>query len=406
MKYTSLAILLLCAGLLCVGHGLHGSLVAISASKADFRSDTTGLIMSGYAAGMLFSALYTPKLVAKVGHVRVFAAFASVVSTVVLLIPLWVNPVFWFGLRFIAGFGTSGLYLVCESWLNSFASNQSRGRVLSFYMIVTYGGLGIGQLMLNVQDESGFARFILVSALLSLSLVPLILLPTEAPDVTDAKPVDLQRIWHASPLALVGAIANGMGQSAFFAMGSLFGLGKGLSVTGVSLMLAMPSICVIFSQFPIGWLSDKIDRRRIIMILSACGAVIPALLLYFWFARSYVLISSIALFGALIIPLYSLVIAHANDHLRRDEILGASGRLVLLYGVGSVLGPTVCGRVMYAFGPAGFLYFQIAVFGSLALFAAWRAYQSPETLPAGSLDALQVAPLSTPTGAQALARTE
>jgi MFS family permease len=291
------------------------------------------------------------------------------------------------------------LFIVCESWLNAFASNKTRGRLLSIYMIVTYGSLGCGQLLLNVQDDSGFARFIIVSALLSLSLVPLILLPTEAPEIRDAANVSIIDIWRVSPLAVVGSIANGLGQSAFFAMGSLFGLGKGLSVTAVSLMLALPSIGVIFSQFPIGWASDKLDRRSIILALSTIGGLIPVILLFSGILPSRVLIGLITLFGTLILPVYSLVVAHANDHMTKDQVLGASGKLVLLYGVGSAIGPILAGRVMYSVGPNGFLYYHAAVFLTLAGFAAWRVFMRPERMTARPGDTLQVGPTTTPAAA-------
>jgi MFS family permease len=399
MRSLSFAILLLSVALLCLGHGLQGSLIAISANKAEFRTDVTGLIMSGYSGGMLLSALLTPRLIRNVGHVRAFAGLASIVSTVILLIPLWVNPYFWFSMRLISGLCTSGLFIVCESWLNAFASNKTRGRLLSIYMIVTYGSLGCGQLLLNVQDDSGFARFIIVSALLSLSLVPLILLPTEAPEIRDAANVSIIDIWRVSPLAVVGSIANGLGQSAFFAMGSLFGLGKGLSVTAVSLMLALPSIGVIFSQFPIGWASDKLDRRSIILALSTIGGLIPVILLFSGILPSRVLIGLITLFGTLILPVYSLVVAHANDHMTKDQVLGASGKLVLLYGVGSAIGPILAGRVMYSVGPNGFLYYHAAVFLTLAGFAAWRVFMRPERMTARPGDTLQVGPTTTPAAA-------
>ncbi len=405
MRSFSFAILLLSVALLCLGHGLQGSLIAISANNAQFRTDVTGIIMSGYSGGMLLSALLTPRLVRNVGHVRAFAGLASIVSTVILLIPLWVNPYFWFSMRLVSGLCTSGLFIVCESWLNAFASNKTRGRLLSIYMIVTYGSLGCGQLLLNIQDDSGFARFIIVSALLSMSLVPLILLPTEAPEIKNSTGVSIAEIWRVSPLAVVGAVANGLGQSAFFAMGSLFGLGKGLSVAAVSLMLALPSICVIFSQFPVGWASDKLDRRSIILVLSAVGGVIPIILLFSGILPSRALIGLITAFGTLILPIYSLVVAHANDHMTKDQVLGASGKLVLLYGVGSSIGPILAGRVMYSVGPDGFLYYHALVFLALAAFATWRVFMRPERPAARQSDTMQVGPTTTPVAAGILSDT-
>jgi MFS family permease len=252
MINPSLWVLLVSVAMLCLGHGLSGSLVSLAANQADFRTDVTGFVMAGYSAGLLASAFITPRLVRSVGHIRTFAGLASTVSTAMLLFPLWVDPIFWFVLRVIVGLCVSGMFIVCESWLNASSTNRNRGQMLSLYMIVTYGALGLGQLLLNVSDESGFVRFIIVSCLLSMALVPLILLPSEAPSVEGARSVAAREIWRASPLAVVGVLACGLGQSAFFALGVVFGLAKGLPLASVSIMMALPPLGVILSQYPIG----------------------------------------------------------------------------------------------------------------------------------------------------------
>jgi MFS family permease len=400
MRNLSFVILLLCVALLNLGHGLQGSLVALSANAADFNADVTGLIMSGYSAGLLVSALMIPRLVKSVGHVRTFAGLASIASTAVLLIPLWISPFWWFSMRIIAGFCTSGLYIVCESWLNAFASNRYRGRVLSLYMMVSYGALGAGQLLLNVQDGSGFSRFIIVSSLLSLSLVPLILLPAQAPEIEGSAPVSIGDIWKSSPLAVIGAFANGLGQSAFFAMGTYFGLGKGLSVWAVSVMMALPPLGVILSQYPIGFASDRFDRRKVIFAMSLLGAISIGLILVLGLIWSWYLIGLVTLFGVFTLPVYSLVIAHANDHMSKEQVLGASGKLILLYGTGSILGPVLAGRIMHDVGPDGLPAFLAGVYGLLAVFALWRMRQRPEDLRGRKNEVMTVSPTSTPVAAK------
>ena len=403
MAGLSLYILLLCVGLLCLGHGLSGSLVSVEANAANFGTDVTGFVMSGYSAGLLISTFLTPRLVRNVGHVRTFAGLASVVSTAVLLFPLWVNPLFWFVMRVISGLCISGLFIVCESWLNSSSSNLNRGRILSLYMIVTYGALGGGQLLLNVTDDSGFVRFIIISALVSMSLVPLILLPSEAPSVEGAQPVSTNEIWKASPLAVVGVFACGLAQSAFFALGAVFGLSRGLPLVYVSIMMALPPLGVILSQYPIGLISDRFDRRTIIMLLSLLSAVIAAATLAIgYYLTRVMLITLITAFGVLSLPIYSLVIAHANDHLRKEQVLGASARLVLLYGVGSLVGPILVGNIMRRVGGEGFLVHMIVVYGALAIFAFWRGLRRPEDIKAESVDVMRVSPVTTPTGASNL----
>lgn len=402
MSRYSIWILLACVGLLCVGHGLQGSLVAVVAQASDFGPDVTGLVMSGYAAGLLVSSYITPRLVRSVGHVRAFAGLASIVSTVVLLMPLWINAPFWLAMRFVAGLCTSGLFIVCESWLNGASSNRNRGQILSMYMVVTYGALGAGQLLLNVADSSGFSRFIIVSALLSLSLVPLILLPAEAPSLEGARPVSVEEVWRASPLAVIGALACGLAQSGFFAMGAVFGLTMGLPLIYVSIMMALPMIGVIFSQFPIGMISDRFDRRTIIMVLAAVSAALAAATLLTDGFAPVPFIAMITIFGTLSLPIYSLVIAHANDHLEKQQVLGASAKLILLYGLGSILGPMATGQFMRMVGGSGFLVFMALVYAALAAFAFWRRMKRPEDLKGKMGEALTVSPVTTPAGASTL----
>ncbi len=298
MANRSLWILLVSVALLCLGHGLTGSLVSLTANAAEFGTDVTGFVMAGYSAGLLLSTFITPKLVRNVGHVRTFAGLASTVSTVVLLYPLWVEPIFWFMLRVVTGLCVSGMFIVCESWLNDSSTNENRGKMLSLYMIVTYGALGLGQFLLNISDESGYVRFILISCMLSMALVPLILLPSQAPSVENARSVSVDEIWRASPLAVLGVLACGLGQSAFFALGIVFGLAKGLPLVSVSFMMALPPLGVILSQYPIGWISDRFDRRTIIMLLSFLAAAVAAVTLAGgYYLSRFLLISLVTAFG-------------------------------------------------------------------------------------------------------------
>ena len=404
MASLSLWTLLLSVAMLRLGHGLSGSLVSVQSNAAEFGTDVTGFVMAGYSAGLLISTFVAPRLIKSVGHVRTFAGLASIVSTAVLLFPLWVNPLFWFLLRVASGLCVSGMYIVCESWLNTQSTNRNRGQVLSVYMIVTYGSLGLGQLLLNVTDESGYVRFILVSCLLSMSLVPLILLPSQAPSVEGARGVSVEEIWRASPLAVVGVLACGLGQSAFFALAAVFGLSRGLPLVYVSFMKALPPIGVIFSQYPIGWISDRFDRRTIIMLLSLLAAIVSAITLAGgYYLSRLLLISLVTAFGVLSLPIYSLVIAHANDHLQKNQVLGASAKLVMLYGVGSIIGPILVGAIMRRIGGDGFLIYMIVVHGALAAFALWRGWRRPEHLKAQGREVMTVSPVTTPSAQPAIA---
>lgn len=399
----SVWVLLLGVAILSLGHGLHGSLVGVRASAENFDAATTGLIMSGYFAGLLLSSIVTPRIVQSVGHIRVFAAFASVVSTAVLLIPLWIEPVWWFLMRFVAGLCTSGLFIVCESWLNSASTNKNRGQLLSVYMIITYAAMGLGQFLLNVADSSGFSRFIIVSALISMAMLPLTLMPSETPSLAGTRSVTLAEIYRSSPLAIVATLASGLAQSAFFSMGAVYALMQGLPLSLVSVMMALPPLALIISQYPAGLLSDRYDRRSIIMILSAIAAAIALISIPASSISSTMLIGLFTIFGAIALPIYSLVIAHANDHMAKEQMLGASSKLVLLYGTGAMAGPSLAGFFMQYLGSPGFMTFMALIYAIMAAHALWRRQQRPTTAKASAGDIMKVGPMTTPVAAQAQA---
>jgi len=398
----SVAPLLLAVALLGLGNGLQGALVGVRATAEAFQASSTGIIMSGFAAGLLLSSFVTPRVVGSVGHIRVFAAFASIISTAILLIPLWIEPAWWFAMRFIIGLGTAGLYIVCESWLNAASSNESRGKLLSIYMIIMYGAMGGGPFLLNVADASGFSRFIVASALMSLALVPLSLARGEAPAVERPRSVGLLEIYRGSPLAAIGTFVNGLGQGAFFSMGAVYAVKQGLSLAEVSLLLALPPLGVIISQYPIGLLSDRYDRRRLLTVLAFLAAAIAALIIPLAGVSAPLLIALFAMFGAIAMPIYALAVAHANDHLDADQMVGASGKLVLLYGCGSIAGPLLVGLAMQRVGPPGFLLYMMAVYGGLGLFAVYRMARRAAPLQAEGTMPL-MCPATTPVGATAIA---
>jgi len=263
--------------------------------------------------------------------------------------------------------------------------------------------MGLGQLLLNVADSSGFSRFIIVSALLSMAMLPLTLMPSETPSLAGTRPVTLREIYKSSPLAIVATLASGMAQSAFFSMGAVYALMQGLPLSLVSLMLALPPLALIVSQYPAGVLSDRYDRRSIIMILSAIAAAIAIISIPAAGISSTVLIALFTVFGAIALPIYSLVIAHANDHMTKEQMLGASSKLVLLYGTGAMAGPSIAGFFMKYMGPPGFMTFMAVIYVIMAVHALWRKRQRPTTARASASDIMKVGPMTTPVAAQAQA---
>ncbi len=367
--------LLLGMALLMIGNGLQGSLLGVRASLEGFPTLVTGLLMSGYYVGFLAGSTLTPKLVARVGHIRVFGALASLASTAILLHALLVLPVPWGLMRLVSGFCYAGLYVVAESWLNDQASNQTRGRLLSVYMVVSLGGMALGQGLLNVADPAGPRLFILVSILVSLAVIPMLLSARPGPPFAALAKVSPRTLYRASPLGVVGMFGTVMAHGAFFGMAAVYGRAAGLSVREISLLIGLWLAGGVLLQWPIGRLSDALDRRRVLTAVTFAAALLalaaPVLL-----GRSEVgLLVVVTLFGGLALPMYSLCIAHANDFLEPEQMVQASGTLVLIGGIGASLGPVSAALVMASIGPHGFFWWLAAIHAAIGVFAVWRMTQ-------------------------------
>jgi MFS family permease len=372
--------LLLGMALLMVGNGLQGSLLGVRASLEGFPTTVTGVLMSGYYVGFLAGSTLAPKLVARVGHVRVFGALAALASTAILVHALLVLPIPWGLMRLLSGFCYAGLYVVAESWLNNQASNQTRGQLLSVYMVVSVGGMGLGQGLLNVADPAGAKLFMLVAILVSLAVVPMLLSARPAPPFAALAKVDTRLLYRASPLGVVGMFGTVMAHGAFFGMGAVYGHAAGLSVPAISLLIGLWLAGGVLLQWPIGRLSDAFDRRGVLTAVTFAAALL-ALVAPLQVGRSELgLLVVVALYGGLALPMYSLCIAHTNDFLRPEQMVQASGTLVLVGGIGASLGPVSAALMMVGIGPAGFFWWLAAIHAAIGLFAIWRMTRR-EALP-------------------------
>jgi len=370
--------LLLGIALMMLGNGLQGTLLGVRASLEGFEPAVTGLVMSGYYVGLLLGSLVTPGQVARVGHVRVFAALLSLGSTGVLFHALLVEPVAWFAARVLTGYCFAGAFIVAESWLNGAASNENRGTLLSLYMVVQLGGLALGQFLLNLADPRGFALFMLVSVLVSVAAVPMLLTAGPAPAIRARKGVGFRELYRLSPLGVVGVVGVGFSNSALYAMGPVYAEAEGLSVASISGFMAAVIAGGFLLQWPAGTLSDLFDRRRVIAATTLLAALAAASSLaldrpppaWWLFAQFFVV-------GGLVLPMYALCAAHTNDFLSKEQMVGASSALLLSYCLGAVLGPTLAAASMQALGPAGYPLFLAAVHGGIGAFALWRMTRRP-----------------------------
>jgi MFS family permease len=369
--------LLLGIALMMLGNGLQGSLLGIRASLEGFPTTATGILMSGYFAGFLGGSVLAPKLVARVGHVRVFAALASLASSAILIHVVWIDPASWTVVRLVTGFCYAGLYVVAESWLNDQATNQTRGQLLSIYMVVMLGGAAAGQGLLNVADPAGANLFILVSILVSLSLIPMLLSTGQTPPFAAPRPVSIRELYRVSPTGVVGYFGAMLASGAYFGMGAVYGREIGLSVRDISVFVSLILLGGMFLQWPLGRLSDAWDRRQVLTGVTFLAALF-ALLASVAAERSLLALFALtALFGGTTLPMYSLCIAHTNDYLERDQIIQASGTLVLIGGIGAVFGPISAAVAMQSFGPRGFFWWLATIHAAIGVFALYRMTRRP-----------------------------
>lgn len=359
-------------GIICLGHGLQGTLIGVRSVLEGFSYTSIGLIVAGYYVGYLAGSTMIPIFLKNVGHIRVFAALASLASIAILLHSIFLDPYSWFLIRIITGTSLSGIFVIMESWLNEKSTNQTRGKLLSIYMIITFTFVGLGQLLLNISDPSKVDLFILVSVLLSFALLPILLTKTEQPNTTDTKKFSLSQFYAISPLGFMGALFTGLAHSAIFGYGAVYATSKGLSIVEVSIFMIIITSFGALSQWPIGYLSDKIDRRIILTGVTFASAVLCILILGSSYISLTLFFILTAVYSCMSLPMYSLAIAHTNDFLEQNEIVAASSAFAKLVGIGSILGPILVSSVMSITGPNGYHIYLMVVHSLLGLFGLYR----------------------------------
>tara|TARA_B100000242_G_scaffold5004_1_gene3081 strand:+ start:1440 stop:2699 length:1260 start_codon:yes stop_codon:yes gene_type:complete len=357
-----------------LGNGLQGTLLSVRGELEDFSTFEMSVVMSAYFVGFLGASRLVPEFIRRVGHIRVFAALASLISAILILYPLLVNPWIWTGGRIIIGFCFCGVYITAESWLNNAATNENRGQLLSSYMVVQMAGIVAAQLLLLVGDPGGFELFVLISVLVSISFAPILLSITPTPAFEATKPMSIKHLFKTSPLGCVGMFFLGGIFSAQFGMAPVFGTTAGFSLSEISIFVAAFYIGAMVFQFPIGWLSDRMDRRILIVVTSAIGfiAALTSILVLDVFL---ILVGSALLIGGMSNPLYSLLIAYTNDFLELDDMASASGGLLFLNGLGAISGPLLTGYLMTQTGPGGYFIILATLLGSLTVYGFYRMTQ-------------------------------
>ena len=368
-------------GFLMMAYGFQGSLLGVRAVQEEFSLTATGFMMSGYFVGYFIGAATIPGLISRVGHIRVFAAFASMASLVILVHAIFINPFIWFILRVVTGISMVCIYTVAESWLNDRSSNKNRGSVLSIYMVILYGAMGIGMFLLNFSSPKNFQPFILISVITSLALIPILLTKKKPPTFKKIKAMNLKEVYDASPFGMVSSLFYGTIQSALFTLLAVYAASMNFSIFEISLVTFLLAVSGAISQFPIGKLSDLYDRRKVI-VYSTFAASIFALLTLLVSRQIYLpgeLATSktwfyifLILFSFCSLPMFSLILAHTNDYIPKEKFVAAGAGLQFTFGLGAMSGPFLCSIFMNFVGSNGFFVFLFFFHGLIGLFGLYR----------------------------------
>jgi len=370
---------------LMIAHGFQGNLLGVRSVIEEFNFMAVGAMMSGYFIGYFSGANSIPNLVGKVGHIRVFAAFASLASLSILIHALFVNPIVWTFARFITGFSLVSIFIVMESWLNDRANNRTRGQLLSIYMFITLIGLALGTLLLNFSSPEKYEPFILVSLLLSSALIPILLTKRKAPKFKKLGYIDVRGLYKTSPLATFSMFCTGLIHSALFSLGAVYAASMNFTLFEISLLLFLITISGGVFQWPIGYYSDKSDRRVIIIFCTFAAALFSFLaiiasgsslenmylatnvgtdkIMFFIYA---------SLYAGMSVPLFTLNLAYINDYIPKEKFVAAGAGMQIIFGMGAMSGPFLCSLLMNKFGSNGFFVHLLFFHLIIGLFGLYR----------------------------------
>lgn len=355
--------------LTCTAYALLSSTLAIRLSENNVSTSAAGIILSVYYVGYIFASLSSYKIINKVGHIRAFSTFISVLSALVLGHALSPNPIYWGVLRILEGYCLGSAFMCLESWLNTRSNNKNRGIIMALYMITSYTGAGFGQLLLNIPDASGVAIYILVSIIYSIALVPISMTALPSPDLQVYQNIPIKKLYKIAPVGVVACVASGVFVGGFYTLGAIYAHQIGLDLEMTSFFMFFCVLGGLLAQFPIGRLSDKFDRRFIIM--WQCGILFFIAPWVHMFIDEGVLYLAIAamLLGSGTFTLYPISVAHVNDLISDSERIHACGMLIFLQSLGMIFGPIIVAYAMQHFGAISFLFAYSLVCGFVVIFS-------------------------------------
>jgi MFS family permease len=367
--------LLLGMGVLMLGAGLQSTLLGVRATLEGFPTVVTGVIMSCYYVGYLVGTKIAPPLLRQLGHIRVFAALAACASIAILVQGCFVHPLTWALMRLLSGVCFAGIYVVAESWLNHRASRDNRGRLFAVYMLVLYVGLGSAQFLLVLSNPRTPTPFMLVSVLISLAMVPIVVSGQQVPEHAAPSKVRLRELYRNSPLGVVAVTVSGLISSIIFSMGPVYARLAGLDTGAVAAFMGVSILAAVLTQYPVGRLSDRMDRRTVIAVVCTIAMVVAGSIVAFPEIPRGAFLALAALFSGVVLTLYSLSVSHVNDKLEPAQMVAASSALLMLNGTSAAIGPVLSGSLMTAFGPHAYFATLASLTGLLAVYDLWRKYR-------------------------------
>jgi MFS family permease len=387
--------LLVAAAILLMGNGLLGVLVPLRADAESFTRLEIGLMGSAYYAGLMSGCVLAPRIISRVGHIRAFVTFTASATITPLLHAIWTDPVAWSVLRALNGLCFAGLFMGIESWLSGAATNATRGRVLAAYTVINLTVVTLGMQLLALPDPRGFALFSLVAILYSLAAVPVALMPTSAPSPPRSAKLRVGWLFAVSPAAVLGCFFTGLANSGFWSLSPLYAKGASLGVSEIATFMTLAVLGGAASQWPVGYLSDRFGRRRL-LVAAAAGASMTGMALYTFSIGGMERIYALGLvYGAMAFPIYTLCVAHANDLVHRKRAVEVSSGLLLIFSVGAMIGPVLASLLMDRLGPGALFLHSAGAHALIAIVMVVRAALRPKP-PAERSEGFVVVPRTTP----------
>ena len=391
----SVSALFLSLILLTGGNTMLGTLVALRLELEGYSAARTGLVLSFHAVGFVLGGIYGVRIIRRVGQIRAFAVFGALACAAILIHPLYVHTDLWMMLRLIVGFCVAGLLLIVESWVNGVATAQTRGTLLGIYLVLFYLSASGGQLMIGLGDPGQFYLFSVSAILVALSLIPLSLTRSVAPQLPEATQVPIRTVSKKAPLAVMAALLSGVLLSAFNSIGPIYATRIGLDTQQLSLFMSAGVLSAMVFQFPVGRLSDYVPRNRVVLSLATTGLA-AAIVTSLWGEQSlWLLFASAAIYVGCAASVYPVSLALAHDLMQHEEIVGTNATLLIGFGAGTIAGPIGAATSIWLLGPSGLFVFAAFVMGVLGIVATYNWTTQKQVPVADQEQFVAVTPVST-----------